>query len=164
MWYAVAVGRKTGILSSWAEVDPFVTGFSGAQHQSFRHHYQALGWLDAHNDAAAAMSIVPAASDLLDPPSQAPADEADALTREQAVASFIWLMGATSSVQSSAVLCRGHVHRQRHRQRFRVPSRHYQLASTSRSRLLTSSSWWHARICPSVTFGVSVLLRLHHSS
>jgi hypothetical protein len=91
-WYAVAVGRETSIFSSWAEVDPLVTGFFGARHKSFRHHYQALGWLDGitwGHDAAAAVSIVPAAGNLLDPPSRAPADEADALTREQAVASFM---------------------------------------------------------------------------
>jgi hypothetical protein len=93
-WYAIAVGRETGILSSWAEVNPLVTGFSGARHKRFHHYYQAVAWLDRitwrHDaDAAATVSIVPAAGDLLGPPSQAPADEADALTREQAVASFM---------------------------------------------------------------------------
>jgi hypothetical protein len=45
-WYAVAVGRETGIFSSWAEVQPLVTGFPGAKHKRFRHQYPAMMWLE----------------------------------------------------------------------------------------------------------------------
>jgi hypothetical protein len=44
-WYAVAVGRETGIFSSWAEVEPLVSGFSGALYKSFHHRNRAETWL-----------------------------------------------------------------------------------------------------------------------
>jgi ribonuclease HI len=52
-WYAVAIGRETGIFSSWAEVEPLVSGFSGALHKSFHHRRQAETWLaDARRQLA----------------------------------------------------------------------------------------------------------------
>jgi viroplasmin and RNaseH domain-containing protein len=44
-WYAVAAGRETGIFTSWAKVEPLVSGFSGALHKSFRHRRLAEKWL-----------------------------------------------------------------------------------------------------------------------
>jgi hypothetical protein len=44
-WYAVAAGRDTGVFTSWATVEPLVTGFSGALHKGFANSRQAEKWL-----------------------------------------------------------------------------------------------------------------------
>lgn len=51
--YAVAVGRTTGIFSSWAECQSQVHGFARAQFQSFRTRDQAETYMRQHGAAGA---------------------------------------------------------------------------------------------------------------
>ena len=60
--YAVAVGRDTGIFSSWAEVRPLVTGFSGALHKSFASRSEAANWLASKRDEGTRGSAGPSDS------------------------------------------------------------------------------------------------------
>jgi hypothetical protein len=106
-WYAVAVGRKTGIFSSWADVQPLVTGFPGAKHKRFRRQFRrmAVVWLehqemfaegrlvwhpDNHSRSSdfviPVAAVVPAASDFVVPLPPAPTGGAAAVTRDDAVA------------------------------------------------------------------------------
>ena len=47
-YYAVAVGRQTGIFTSWSFVRTLVSGYSGAIHKSFKTHDDALKYLQQY--------------------------------------------------------------------------------------------------------------------
>jgi hypothetical protein len=44
-YYAVAVGRKTGVFDSWDEADRSVTRYSGSIFKGFKHKAEANSWL-----------------------------------------------------------------------------------------------------------------------
>lgn len=44
-WYAVARGRSPGIYKTWEETEKQVTGFSGANHKSFKTYPEASAWI-----------------------------------------------------------------------------------------------------------------------
>ena len=44
--YAVAIGRETGVYSTWEECRQRVTGFSGARYMGFASMADAQRWLD----------------------------------------------------------------------------------------------------------------------
>lgn len=44
-YYAVAVGRDTGIFDAWDDVEPLVSGYAGALHKSFNTRVHAEAWL-----------------------------------------------------------------------------------------------------------------------
>lgn len=50
-YYAVAVGRRTGIFRSWEEAEPLVRGFPGNVHQMFRSRDRAEEYLRYHGVA-----------------------------------------------------------------------------------------------------------------
>jgi ribonuclease HI len=52
-YYAVRKGHKTGIFTTWGQVEPLVKGFPGAQHKSFPNLELARSYLDSEG------SIVP---------------------------------------------------------------------------------------------------------
>ncbi|KAM5352957.1 hypothetical protein ACJ41O_005679 [Fusarium nematophilum] len=47
-FYAVAVGRKTGIFETWNETEAQVIGYSGAKHKSFVLRQDAQDYIDQH--------------------------------------------------------------------------------------------------------------------
>ena len=51
-YYAVAVGRDTGIFDTWEDVKPLVDGYHGSLHKSFDTRVQAEDWLLANRPAA----------------------------------------------------------------------------------------------------------------
>jgi hypothetical protein len=121
---ARAVGRKTGIFSSWADVQPLVTGFPGAKHKRFRRQFRrmAVVWLehqemfaegrlvwhpDNHSRSSdfviPVAAVVPAASDFVVPLPPAPTGGAATVTRGSAVAlDSAFTDGDTSSDSASS--------------------------------------------------------------
>ncbi|EEU48989.1 uncharacterized protein NECHADRAFT_75702 [Fusarium vanettenii 77-13-4] len=49
-FYAVAVGRITGVFTTWDETKPQVNGYSGAIHKSFKSREKAQEFLYQHKD------------------------------------------------------------------------------------------------------------------
>lgn len=47
-YYAVAIGRSSGIYSSWSEVEPFVKGYPNARYKKFRERDAAESFLQMH--------------------------------------------------------------------------------------------------------------------
>lgn len=47
-YYAVAIGKETGLFTSWSQVEPLVKGFPGAKHKSFSSMALAQEYLDQH--------------------------------------------------------------------------------------------------------------------
>lgn len=45
-FYAVAVGRKTGVFTDWASAEQQVKGFAGAKYKSFPSEQEARSWMD----------------------------------------------------------------------------------------------------------------------
>ena len=43
--YAVKVGRKTGLFSTWASCEEAVKGYPNASYKSFKTKEEALAWL-----------------------------------------------------------------------------------------------------------------------
>jgi ribonuclease HI len=44
-YYAVKVGRLTGIFNTWKECEQQVRGFSGSKYKSFKTNHEATNWL-----------------------------------------------------------------------------------------------------------------------
>ncbi|KAH7127411.1 hypothetical protein EDB81DRAFT_141525 [Dactylonectria macrodidyma] len=53
-FYAVAVGRETGIFETWDKTSLLVTGFKGAIHKAFSTREAALEFLQLHGSQSAA--------------------------------------------------------------------------------------------------------------
>lgn len=51
-WYAVAVGRQTGVFTTWDDASAQVNGFAGALHKSFPDAAEASAWLAGHAPAS----------------------------------------------------------------------------------------------------------------
>lgn len=49
-FYAVAAGRKTGILHSWDECNASINGYKGAKFHAFKSEDEALEWLEKAMD------------------------------------------------------------------------------------------------------------------
>ncbi|KAL2675690.1 hypothetical protein Neosp_011880 [[Neocosmospora] mangrovei] len=47
-FYAVAIGRTTGVFATWDETKPQVSGYSGAIHKSFKSREEAQEFVDQH--------------------------------------------------------------------------------------------------------------------
>ncbi|UPK98820.1 hypothetical protein LCI18_009755 [Fusarium solani-melongenae] len=47
-YYAVAIGRTTGVFVTWDETKPQVNGYSGAIHKSFKSREEAQEFVDQH--------------------------------------------------------------------------------------------------------------------
>ncbi|KAM6538008.1 hypothetical protein FALCPG4_003896 [Fusarium falciforme] len=47
-FYAVAIGRTTGVFATWDETKPQVNGYSGAKHKSFKSREEAQEFVDQH--------------------------------------------------------------------------------------------------------------------
>lgn len=62
-WYAIAKGRSPGIYRTWEEAEAQVTGFSGANHKSFRSHSEAETWLQRQFNAMGAQWKAPNIAD-----------------------------------------------------------------------------------------------------
>jgi hypothetical protein len=45
-YYAVAVGRTTGVFTTWDEADRSVSKYSGSTFKSFKHRSEAKAWLE----------------------------------------------------------------------------------------------------------------------
>ena len=49
-FYAVAVGRKTGVFDSWDEAEESIKGFGGAKYRGFKTYSQASAYVLKHQD------------------------------------------------------------------------------------------------------------------
>ncbi|KPM44227.1 hypothetical protein AK830_g2392 [Neonectria ditissima] len=47
-YYAVAVGKETGVFETWEQTKPLVTGSKGAKHQSFRTYEEAAEFVNTN--------------------------------------------------------------------------------------------------------------------
>jgi len=45
-FYAIAVGRQTGVFTDWASAEKQVKGFAGAKYKSFPSEQEARSWMD----------------------------------------------------------------------------------------------------------------------
>lgn len=63
-WYAVRVGRTTGIFDNWSDTQKSVKGYSGAEHKSFATREQAQQWLDEVKVRAVDVTVTSSAPDL----------------------------------------------------------------------------------------------------
>ncbi|KAH6990051.1 Caulimovirus viroplasmin-domain-containing protein [Ilyonectria destructans] len=48
-FYAVAVGKETGVFDTWPEVQALVTGFKGNKHKSFATYDEALAFIQRNS-------------------------------------------------------------------------------------------------------------------
>ena len=79
-WYAVYRGRTPGVYRTWAEAEPLVKGFTGAQYKSFATEAEARAFMGA---APSLASVTEAATDTeavgATPPNSAPSSSASEL-------------------------------------------------------------------------------------
>ena len=54
--YAVKVGRKTGLFSTWASCEEAVKGYPNASYKSFKTKEEALAWLGGHTSKKEAIA------------------------------------------------------------------------------------------------------------
>lgn len=57
VFYAVARGRKVGVLTSWAECEASTSGFSGAKYQKVANEAAGRAWLAANVDHSFAQGL-----------------------------------------------------------------------------------------------------------
>jgi hypothetical protein len=57
-YYAVAVGRSTGVYTDWDEVESYVCGYSGSAHKSFKSRREAEVWYDKNTTGREVQTLV----------------------------------------------------------------------------------------------------------
>ena len=56
--YAVAVGRKRGLFTSWKETEPLVKGFSGAKFKGFTSEHEATVWFNLNSGPSSSHRLI----------------------------------------------------------------------------------------------------------
>ncbi|KAF7557132.1 hypothetical protein G7Z17_g883 [Cylindrodendrum hubeiense] len=76
-FYAVAVGKETGVFNEWVEIFPLVNGFKGAKHKSFNTYEEADEFVQLNGSESTTTAVLPTQNatirpDVIQDPPRAP--------------------------------------------------------------------------------------------